>query len=315
MGKVGNWVKFWFGAIRAPFFIAVITPAILGTAIAWQSTGIFHWPYFLLVLLGAISINGVTNLVNDYFDRATDDINVDYVAPFTGGSRMIQQGLLAPSRVFGAGMLCLAAAIAIGAYLVWDTWASGPMILILGAIGVFCGFFYTAPPFKLGYHWVAEAIVGLNCGILVTLGAYWIQVQSFSWQSLESWVPVIASIPLAILIAAVLWVNEIPDYAADKAVSKNHMVVILGKERAAKGYLMLLCAAYVCIALRGIPGEIPLLALLGLLALPLAIRAMRIAIKNYADSKALAPANALTPMIYLATGLLMAVGFVIDKIV
>ena len=283
----------------------MITPAILGTAIAWQSSGAFHWHYFLLVLLGAALINGGTNLVNDYFDRATDDINVEYVAPFTGGSRMIQQGLIAPSRVLGAGMLCFAAAAAIGAYLVWATWASGPMILILGAIGVFCGFFYTTPPLKLGYRWPAESIVGLNCGILVTLGAYWIQAQTFSW------VPVIVSIPLAILIAAVLWVNEIPDYVADKAVGKNHMVVLLGKERAAKGYAVLLIAAYVCIVLGIIHAGIPPLALLGLLSFPLAFRAMRIAVKNYADSPSLAPANAMTPMIYLATGLLMAVGFVI----
>jgi len=283
----------------------VITPAILGTAIAWQSSGAFHWHYFLLVLLGAALINGGTNLVNDYFDRATDDINVEYVAPFTGGSRMIQQGLIAPSRVLGAGMLCFAAAAAIGAYLVWATWASGPMILILGAIGVFCGFFYTTPPLKLGYRWPAESIVGLNCGILVTLGAYWIQAQTFSW------VPVIVSIPLAILIAAVLWVNEIPDYVADKAVGKNHMVVLLGKERAAKGYAVLLIAAYVCIVLGIIHAGIPPLALLGLLSFPLAFRAMRIAVKNYADSPSLAPANAMTPMIYLATGLLMAVGFLI----
>lgn len=309
MGKVVNWVKFWLSTIRAPFFIAVITPATLGTAIAWQSTGIFHWHYFVLVILGAALLNGGTNLINDYFDRATDDINVEYVAPFTGGSRMIQDGLIAPSRVLAVGILFFAVAAAIGAYLVWDTWASGPMILILGAIGGFSGIFYTTPPLKLGYRWPAEAIVGLNCGILVTLGAYWVQVQAFSLNSLESWVPVIASIPLAILIAAVLWVNEIPDYAADKAVGKNHLVVLLGKERAATGYLMLLSAAYIWIALMVIPGEIPLLALLGLLALPVAIMAMRIVMKNYADSKALAPANALTPMIYLATGLLMAIGF------
>ena len=93
------------------------------------------------------------------------------------------------------------------------------------------------------------------------------------------------------------------------------MVVLLGKERAAKGYLVLLSVAYVCIALMVIHGEMPLLALLGLLAFPLAIRAMRIAIRNYADSPSLAPANATTPMLYLATGLLMAVGFLIDKIV
>lgn len=309
MGKVGNWVKFWFGAVRAPFFVAVITPAILGTAIAWQSTGIFYWHYFLLVLLGTISMQANVNLINDYFDRACDDINVEYVAPFTGGSRMIQQGLIAPSRVLQAGVLCFAAAAAIGAYLIWDTWASGPMILILGAIGGFSIFFYNAPPLKLGHRGVGEVVVGLNCGILVTLGAYWIQVQEFSW------VPLIASIPLALLIAALLWINEIPDYAADKAVGKNNVVVILGKERAAKGYLVLLSAAYIWIALMIIAEGIPLLALLGLLALPLALRAMRIAIKNYADSKALAPANAMTPMIYLATGLLMAVGFLINKIV
>ena len=221
---------------------------------------------------------------------------------------MIQQGLVAPSRVFMAGILCFAVAAAIGFYFVWSTWASGPMILILGAIGVFSGFFYTAPPFKLGYRWPAEAIVGLNCGILVTLGAYWVQALAFSW------VPVIASIPLAIIIAAVLWVNEIPDYVADKAVGKNHMVVLIGKERAAKGYMVLLSAAYICIVIAVVAGALTPFALLGLLALPLALKAMRVAMKNYSNSKALAPANAMTPMIYLATGLLMTVGFVISGV-
>ncbi|MDY6907423.1 MAG: 1,4-dihydroxy-2-naphthoate octaprenyltransferase [Chloroflexota bacterium] len=311
VSTIAGWLKFWFGASRAPFFIAVITPAILGTAIGWQLSGTFQWHYFVLVLIGAAMINGGTNLVNDYYDHKSgnDEINVDYVAPFTGGSRMIQQGLLSPQRVFWGGMVCFALAAAIGAYLVWDTWASGPMVLILGAIGIFSGFFYTAPPLKLGYRWPAEAVVGLNCGVLVTLGAYWIQAQAFSW------VPVIASIPLAILIAALLWVNEIPDYAADKAVGKNHIVVLIGKERAAQGYLVLLIAAYIVIVIGVVAGGVTPFALLGLLALPLAIRAMRVAVTNYADSKALAPANAMTPMIYLATGLLMSVGFVIEALV
>lgn len=309
MGGITSWLRFWFGAIRAPFFIAVITPVFLGTAIAWQAGYDFNWLYFLLVLLGVICVNGGTNLANDYYDRATDDINVEYVAPFTGGSRMIQQGLLTPRQVIIGGLLFFAAAAIIGAYLIWATWASGPMILVLGAIGVFSGFFYTAPPLKLGYRWPAEAVVGLNCGVLVTLGAYWIQAQAFSW------VPVIASIPLAILIAALLWVNEIPDYAADKAVGKNHIVVLIGKERAAQGYLVLLIAAYIVIVIGVVAGGVTPFALLGLLALPLAIRAMRVAVTNYADSKALAPANAMTPMIYLATGLLMSVGFVIEALV
>ena len=305
---MGSWIKFWIATMRAPFFVAVIIPAILGSAIAWSTTGgAFHWGHFVLVVLGAMLINGGTNLVNDYFDRPTDDINVEYVAPFTGGSRMIQEGLIAPSRVLVAGIACFAIAAAIGIYFVWATWASGPVILILGVIGFFSGFFYTAPPLKLGYRWPAEVVVGLNCGVLVTLGAYWIQTQVFSW------VPIIASIPLGIIIAAVLWVNEIPDYAADKVVGKNHVVVLIGKEWAAKGYFILLVAAFVCTALMVIHQGIPLYVLLGLLALPLAIKAARIAINNYDDSKALAPANGMTPMIYMATGLLTSVGFLIGR--
>jgi 1,4-dihydroxy-2-naphthoate octaprenyltransferase len=305
MRQFGDWLKFWVATIRAPFFVAVITPAILGTLIAWQSEEIFRWGYFLLVLLGVICVNAFINLVNDYYDRPTDDINVEYIAPFTGGSRMIQQGLLTPAQVLRAGILFLAAVIAIGTYLIWATWDSGPMILILGAIGVFTGFFYTAPPLKLGYRWFAEAWPGLNCGFLVTLGAYWVQAQSFSW------LPVIASIPLAIIIAAVLWINEIPDYAADKAIGKNNSVVSLGKEKAARGYLVLMVAAYLGIIFGVAFGGVTSLALLGLLSFPLALRAMRIAIRNYAHSPSLAPANAMTPMIYLSTGLLLSAGFLI----
>ena len=309
-------IKFWFGAIRAPFFIAVITPTFLGTAIAWASFDTFNWGYFLLVLLGVVCINGGANLLNDYYDHksSNDEINVEYVFPFTGGSRMIQMGLLTPAKVLKVGLLFFAVAIAIGAYLTWATWASGPMILVLGAIGVFSGLFYTMPPFKLGYRWVGEIIVGLNCGVLVTLGAFWVQAQSFAWQ------PLIASIPLGLLIAAVLWINEIPDWAADKAVGKNQMVARIGKERAAKWYLVLVSVAYVFIVIGVILGGVaqwglPLLALLGLLSFPIALKAMRTARANYADSKSLAPANASTPMIYLATGLLVTVGFLLDKLV
>lgn len=305
MRKLSNWLKFWFATIRAPFFVAVITPAILGTLIAWQSEEVFHWHYFLLVTLAAICVNAFTNLINDYYDRPTDEINVEYVAPFTGGSRMIQQGLLTPAQVFRAGILFLAVLIAIGIYLTWATWDNGPMLLIVGAIAVLSGFFYTAPPLKLGYRWFAEAWPGLNCGILVTLAAYWVQAQSLSW------LPVIASIPLAIIIAAVLWINEIPDYAADKAIGKNNSVVLLGKEKAARGYLILIVAAYLGIIFGVAFGGVTPLALLGLLSFPIALRAMRIAIMNYAHSPSLAPANAMTPMIYLSTGLLLATGFLI----
>lgn len=315
-----NRVLFWVGAIRAPFFVAVVVPSILGTAIAWWNTGDINWFHFILVVIGAMGVNCGTNLVNDYFDHKTgnDEINTEFISPFTGGSRFIQKGLLTPAQVFKAGLISFGVVAIIGIYL---TWATGWTVLVLGIIGVFCGYFYSSPPFKLGHRAIAELVVGLNCGILVTLGAYWVQTQQLAWQ------PVIAAIPVSLLIAAVLWINEFPDYTADRAVGKIHLVGKVGKAKAAKIYAVMMMSTYVPIIVGVAAGlgsgsipafahiELPILTLLGLLTLPLAVKATRIAIVNYNNSAQLAPANALTVRVHMLTGLLMAAGFLLAKAV
>lgn len=313
LNRLKEGAQFWFAASRAPFFIAVVTSTFLGTTIAWAVDGVFHWAYFLLTLLAVMLVNGGTNLANDYYDykSSNDQINVEYIFPFTGGSRMIQKGLLKPSQVLRAGIICFVLAALLGLYLAW---ARGWVLLALGAFGILTGFFYTAPPLKLGYRWIGELVVGLNCGILVTLGAYYVQAQQVTW------LPVIAALPLGLLIAAVLWINEIPDYTADKAVGKQQLVVRLGRKRAAKGYVVLLASAYLTIilgiCLHWISSGLgpPLLALLGFLTLPLAVRNIKLATTHY-DSVLLAPANATTPILYLGTGLLICLGFTLDKLV
>jgi len=88
--------------MRAPFLTASITPVVLGTCIAWASTGVFIPEVFILTLLAGIFIHIGSNVANDYYDHksGTDDINVDFVRPFTGGSRMIQKGWMSPREVF-----------------------------------------------------------------------------------------------------------------------------------------------------------------------------------------------------------------------
>ncbi len=314
MKQLKNSVQFWIGACRAPFFIAVITPAILGTAIAWAMEGVFYWQYFVPTLIGVMLINGGTNLVNDYFDHksGTDEANHEFIAPFTGGSRMIQKGLLKPSTVLYSGIIFFILAALIGVYLIY---ARGTVILILGVIGVLSGYFYTAPPFKLGYRWAGEFVVGLNCGILVTFGAYYVQAQQLAWQ------PIIAAIPLALLIIAILWVNEIPDYTADKTAGKRHLVVVLGKSKSASAYALILIVSYIAVILGVAGGWIdpnvgtPPLALLALLTLPLGIKLIRIVVKHYDNLPSLAPANATTPQLYLLTGLLLSLGFIIERLI
>jgi 1,4-dihydroxy-2-naphthoate octaprenyltransferase len=293
--------------VRAPFLTASIIPVLLGTAVAWSESGEFSLPLFLLTLVAGVCVHAGTNIANDYFDHKSgnDEINVEYVRPFSGGSRLIQKGLLSPRAVLVESLVLFAVGGAIGVYLAITV---GPGILILGVIGVFCGFFYTAPPVNIAAKGIGELTVGVNFGILMTLGSHYVQTGRFSMEAF------LASLPVAILIADVLFINEFPDYTADKAVGKDHLVVRLGKEKAVWGYLALTFSAYLAILIPVVTRAIPPYCLLALVTLPVAMKAINVAILNYADSKKLAPANAATIMLHMFVGLLVAAGFILDRI-
>jgi 1,4-dihydroxy-2-naphthoate octaprenyltransferase len=293
--------------LRAPFFTASIIPILVGAAVAWSESGEFSWFLFLLTLLAGVCVHAGTNVANDYFDHKSgnDEINVEYVRPFTGGSRLIQKGLLSPRTVLVESLVLFAIGGAIGIYL---TMVVGPAILVLGVIGVFCGFFYTAPPVNIAAKGIGELTVGVNFGILMTLGSYYVQTGRFSTGAF------LASLPVAILIADVLYINEFPDFTADKAVGKKHLVVRLGKEKAVWGYLALTVSAYLAILTPVVTGAVPPYCLLALVTLPMAMKAINVAILNYGDSAKLAPANAATIMLHMFIGLLVAAGFILDRI-
>jgi len=285
-----------------------VIPVILGTAAAWSLTGTFELVPFVLTLIAGMCMHGGTNVANDYFDHKSgnDEINVEFIRPFTGGSRLIQKGLLTPRAVLTESLVLFAIGGTIGIYL---SVTRGPAILLLGAIGAFCGFFYTAPPVNIVSRGVGELVVGLNFGALMTLGAYYVQTRQFSLAAF------LASLPVSLLIADVLYINEFPDLAADKAVGKNHLVARLGKEKAVWGYLTITLAAYVSILIPVITRSIPPYCLLGLVTLPLGMRAINVAVLHHSDSTKLAPANAATIMIHLLTGILVAAGFILDRII
>jgi 1,4-dihydroxy-2-naphthoate octaprenyltransferase len=163
--------------------------------------------------------------------------------------------------------------------------------------------FYTGYPFNWASRGVGELLVGLNFGPLMTLGAYYVQTQSFSW------VPLIAGLPVGFLIAAVLYVNEFPDYRADSQVGKRTLVVRLGRKRAVTPYIGIMAAVYISITLGVLAGYLPLVALLGLATIPLSIRAVQYARKHHSQSFDLVPANAMTVIGHLATGLLLTLAY------
>jgi len=295
-------IKIWIAELRAPFLTATIVSVLLGTSIAWVRNNVFNWEYFLLALLGGAFLHLGTNIANDYFDHKSgnDKINKEFVRPFSGGSRMIQLGLLSPRKVFAAALMFYAIAVFIGVYLAW---ATGLFVLVLGITGLLSGVFYTGPLFNWASRGVGEAFVGINFGALMTLGAYYVQAKNLSIE------PLIASIPISLLIAAVLYINEFPDYNADKAVGKNTLVVRLGRSRAVIGYGLIVIGSYVVILLNVLLGITPLYTLLALIPLPLALRAVEVASKFHSEPSKLAPANALTIIFHFLTSLLISLGY------
>ena len=300
-------VKTLIRITRAPFFTATILPVLVGTIIAW-SHGFFHWGYFLLALVGTICINAGLDMSNDYFDHLSgvDEINEE-LTPFSGGSRVIQDGLLPPRRVLMWSLSFYLFGIVLGLYL---TAARGWGVLVLGLIGVFLAFFHNAPPVRLYYlaPGVGELSAGIGCGPVIVLGSYYVQAQGLSNEAL--W----ASIPIGLLIAAVLYINEFPDYAADKKVAKKTVVAVVGQARAAMGYVALLVAAYMILVAGVVLGILPPTLLLALLTAPLAYRCIQGAMRFHSDIPNLIPTMAGTIQLHLVTGLLVCLGYALTRV-
>ena len=287
---------------RAPFFASLIASVIVGTAVAWRE-GIFHWGYFLLTLVGIVCINAGLNMSNDYFDHLSgnDEINRE-LTPFSGGSRTIQQGILSPRQVLTWSLFFFSLGILIGLYLAV---ARGLPVLWFGVAGVFLAFFHGAPPFRLSYrgHGLGELATGIAGGPLIVLGSYYVQTQRVTYQAL--W----ASIPVGLLCAALIWINEFPDYEADRAAGKNTLVVVLGRQRAVWGYIAVVVSVYVVVVAGVALRFLPYAASLALLALPLAYKGIRGVLRFHSSTPKLIPSQAATIQLCLANALLLSLGY------
>lgn len=300
--------KIWILALRAPFFTATLVPIFLGTTLAWSVNGQFNWLFFILTLIGGLALHAGTNLANDYFDHKSrcDEINTEFIRPFTGGSRIIQEKFLTPGQILSTSLISFTIGSLIGLYL---TFKIGVLILVFGALGVFSGFFYTAPPIYLAKRGIGEFFVGLNFGVLETLGAYYVQTGSLNWEA------ALASVPVGFLIAAVLYINQFPDYKADKEVGKNHLVVRLGPPRAVAGYYFLMLGTYIWIILWVSLGELTPWALISLLTFPKTYQALKVAKIQYSHPQSLILANANTIIVHLTTGLLLTGSYILNKLI
>jgi len=280
-------VKKWAVAARVPFLTASVMPVLVATAACWRATGRLEHPWHaLLAIVGVALIQAGANLANDYFDHLSGDDPANRLStPFSGGSRVIQEGIVSARAVLAAALACLGAGSACG-ILLWLR--TGHTLLVIGLVGMAIAWFYTAPPLRLVHRGLGELALGIAFGPLPVLGAQY--VQSHELTLAVGWL----GLPAGLLVVAILEINEFPDVAADASVGKRTIVVRLGLRGGVALYEALVLGAYAAVAVGIARGWLPPLAALVILVAPLSWKAIRVLRAHPDDVRALVPAMAAT---------------------
>ena len=257
---------FWLAlrTTRLPFLSATAVPVLLGIAVA-ASNGAFTWWTALLTLIGGSFAHLAINVSNDIFDTLSgaDDANTT-PTQFSGGSRVAVYDLVTIKGLARLSIALFGAAAAIGLLLVAVT---GSMLLLwIGIAGIFVGVAYTAPPLKLVYRGLGEFAVAIGFGPIMLLGAYVAQTGELALE------PVLLSFVPGILIALILFVNEIPDRRSDAQAGKRTLPTRFPPETIQTAYLVAAIGAFALIVAGVIGGVLPWPTLIALAAAPIALR-------------------------------------------
>src|SRR5438034_10240946 len=245
-------------------------------------------------------------MANDAWDfRSGNDAQVHHLNPFAGGGRVLIRGVLNPRTHLVVALMFLGLGSLIGIFLVTQV---GWPLLWIGIFGVAVAYSYVGPPLRLAHRGLGEIAVALEFGPVTVLGTYFVLAQTFDPPT------IVLSLSLGLLVAGILWINEVPDIPADAFVGKRTLVVRLGVARATTAFASLIAAAYVVLLVGVLFAGLTPWALLGLLALPLATKPVRGLRAAKDDPHALVPSNAAMIMAMLATGILLLVGLALSAI-
>lgn len=279
--------------LRLPFLTGSLLPVWAAWALASQRQAVRVLDG-LAVTLAVACLHLGSNLLNDYFDTDHSDRVNRWRTPFSGGSRVILDGVL--SR---RGALLLVAVLYGAAGLIGILFAvqRRPLVLAFGLAGFALGAVYSVTLMNRG---LGELAIFLAFGPVLTLGTgYALSGHVDPTQALLGTLP-------GYLITAVLWINQFPDFAADASVGKRHLVVRLGKRHARWGYLALMLLPFPTLAALVVAGILPPLALLTALALPIVLKALATFWHRWDDPQGIQPAQALTIQSHLALTALLA---------
>jgi 1,4-dihydroxy-2-naphthoate polyprenyltransferase len=288
-------LKLWVTAARPRTLPAAVAPVLVGTALA-ASEDVFKPLRFVCALIGSIFIQIGTNLANDYSDARRGADTEDRLGPV----RVTAGGLVPPKRVLIWTYVAFGIAVLAGVYLIA---VAGWELLAVGIASIIAGVLYTGGPKPYGYEGLGEIFVFLFFGVVAVAGSYFVQTEELERAAFD------LSVPVGLLAAAILVVNNVRDIDTDRRAGKRTLAVRIGREKSRRLFALMIAFAY--IALVGIVFELSPWVLLPLLTIPLAVPLVR-TVGTRTDGASLNGALADTGRLLALFSLLLAVGVLVS---
>jgi 1,4-dihydroxy-2-naphthoate polyprenyltransferase len=294
-----------FWALADPkISLASMATMFLGASAA-SAVAPLHWGWLAATVIGIYAIEVAKNASGDIFDfdSGTDlAVSAAERSPFSGGKRVLVDRLLSrvqTKTIAGVGYIV---ATVIGLSIVT---LREPSVFWLGLLGMACAYFYHAPPLKLSYRGLGELSVAACYGPLLCAGTFLVQNGSISLEV------VLLSLPLGLLIAGFLLINEVPDYHADQTAGKRTLVVRIGRVNASRLFALVMAAALLFLIILPFLVTIPRSVWIGLVAAPSAIFAARRLLADPGDTESVVPAQAASLLTFVLYALGTGIGILV----
>jgi len=290
--------RVWMLAIRPKTLPAAVSGVVMGSAVAWMDGSFRLLPALAALCVGLLLQIG-SNVANDVYDfeRGTD------TSERLGPLRVTQAGLLTPAQVKRGMWVIFGLAALFGLYLAS---LRGWTVVWIGLAAIASAIAYTAGPFPLGYYALGDLFVFIFFGLAAVAGTYFVQVGSVS--AAAWWM----SVPIGLIVTAILVVNNLRDIENDRKAKKHTLAVLLGAQGTRIEYLLCLFISYLIIPVAVWRGLIPWSALLTWLSLPLAVKVTRTVFTQ--AGRPLNAALAGTGQLSLAFSLLFGVGVLVARL-
>ncbi len=246
---------------RAPFLLLSVTLVASGAAAAYYA-GFFSWSRTLLALVGLVALHACVDAFNEVSDMRSGIDLLTQRTPFSGGSGTLPSGRMHWREASAFAVALALTGLVIGIYLLSQVGSSLLPILVLGAI---CVLAYAD---ILSHTGIGEVAAGLGLGLLPVMGT------AISQGSRLPTAAVAAAVPAFLMTFNLLLLNEFPDEIVDRTGGRKHLVILLGRRRAAIVYAAAALLTPLSIAASVLAGALPAVSLMALapsllLALPL----------------------------------------------